>query len=284
MISVIVPLYKGNKYIPQLQKNLKLANDNFKRQCNDTIEVIFVNDYPEENVFYDQNVNYNVQLIRHCKNQGIHAARVTGLKYSSGSYILFLDQDDYIDVNYFVVLFNGIRDNDIIICNGYRDYEEHKELLYKRSLAHKLVMFNKVYIYGTDMIFSPGQCLIKKTAIPSIWKENILNISGCDDFFLWILMFKSGCKFCISKSKLYFHRENKYNYSGSSERMNLSFRQMVDIIDQLNIIKKEYINALNIRYDIKTVKSYNKKKLIKILICNPKVLFFTILYKICGYR
>lgn len=46
-----------------------------------------------------------------------------------------------------------------------------------------------MYLYGTDMIFSPGQCLIRKAVIPRDWCKRRLTVNGCDDFLLWLLMF-----------------------------------------------------------------------------------------------
>lgn len=59
-----------------------------------------MNDSPEveiETIYYKGWVWYKV--IKHKKNSGIHQARVTGLSYCTGDYVLFLDQDDVLKDN-----------------------------------------------------------------------------------------------------------------------------------------------------------------------------------------
>ncbi len=51
------------------------------------------------------------------------------------------------------------------------------------------------YIFGHNRIVSPGHCMIKKTSIPIEWKQNIMEVNGSDDLFLWILMFSKGSIF-----------------------------------------------------------------------------------------
>lgn len=43
-------------------------------------------------------------------------------------------------------------------------------------------------------ITSPGHCLIRKTSIPQLWKENILKNNGSDDLLLWLLMLEENKK------------------------------------------------------------------------------------------
>ena len=98
-ISVIVPYYKGNKYLDTLKMSLDAACSNYP----DEVEVVLVNDSPNDQVIYKniKSDKYDLVLVNHSQNQGIHQARVTGLDKSSGEYILFLDQDDKINEKFF---------------------------------------------------------------------------------------------------------------------------------------------------------------------------------------
>lgn len=93
LISVIVPVYNGEKYIDKcLQSILAQTYTNY--------EVIIVNDGSTDKsreilVEYEKN-NENIHLINK-ENQGSSYARKMGLSMSKGKYIAFVDIDDWIE-------------------------------------------------------------------------------------------------------------------------------------------------------------------------------------------
>ena len=109
-VSIITPLYKGTDYIPGLmamiRKNAELlpAAQKGKNVPKAELEFILVNDSPADGLLKEEELirNYvpdqafELTAVNHTENQGIHAARLTGLSKAQGEYILFLDQDDAI--------------------------------------------------------------------------------------------------------------------------------------------------------------------------------------------
>ena len=91
-VSVIIPIYKGNGYIESL---LNKIEKNYQESQKE-IEVIFVNDYPDEEIIVGSQHDFPIRIINNEMNQGIHQTRINGLKKAIGKYILFLDQDDEI--------------------------------------------------------------------------------------------------------------------------------------------------------------------------------------------
>jgi glycosyltransferase involved in cell wall biosynthesis len=93
-VSVIIPTYKRPKY-------LRRAIDSVLSQSYKNIELIVVDDnnsgdkyrIETENLMNDYN-DKRIQYIKHEKNKNGSAARNTGIKYSQGEYIAFLDDDD----------------------------------------------------------------------------------------------------------------------------------------------------------------------------------------------
>jgi glycosyltransferase involved in cell wall biosynthesis len=87
-VSVIIPLYNGEKYINQ-------AIESVLEQTYTNYEIIVVDDGSTDNSkqilspYFDK-IKYIYQ-----KNQGVAAARNKGLEIATGDYIAFLDQDDY---------------------------------------------------------------------------------------------------------------------------------------------------------------------------------------------
>ncbi len=163
-ISVIVPLYKGKKYIDHIITNIQ-KNKIHLYKCK--IELIFVNDDPSENIDVQtqKNQGIDIKLITNLNNIGIHASRVKGVKAASGDYILFLDQDDeiseyFLKVNYEALL--KASDRPFTICNGVIEHLNYKRPIYTNRVMQ--LMAQKVIFYALfdNRIMSPGQCLIKK--------------------------------------------------------------------------------------------------------------------------
>ena len=97
IVSVIVPVFKGNSYIPKiihmLEENWETVNQVEKIEVN----AVFVNDYPEKTLEIEgRKGKISWSIIENEQNFGIHYSRVRGYLNSKGDYILFLDQDDEI--------------------------------------------------------------------------------------------------------------------------------------------------------------------------------------------
>lgn len=229
-ISVIVPLYRGKKYIPaivdMLQKNLEK-----NREVID-LELILVNDFPDEtiqNTSWKTKKEIDIKLICNQKNQGIHYSRICGLEQASGEYVLFLDQDDKIADNYFISQLGNIGENDVVVANGFAEYAEYDKLLYRFGFMQQTVKYIWFYTKFDCRIISPGQCLIKREVIPDIWKTRVMKKNGADDYFLWLILLSRKCKFAINREKLYRHIYTSVNFSSEKEKMVQSVREMLDI-------------------------------------------------------
>lgn len=88
-VSVIIPTYERPSF-------LRDAIETVLEQTYDDIEIIVVDDGSSEPYAKKFVSNYSeaVTCICHDENQGLSAARNTGIKESSGEYVAFLDDDD----------------------------------------------------------------------------------------------------------------------------------------------------------------------------------------------
>ncbi|MBQ3035419.1 MAG: glycosyltransferase, partial [Lachnospiraceae bacterium] len=97
LITIIVPVYNGEKYI---QKCL----DSILQQTYDNYEILIVNDGSTDETLkiatqYEQKYE-NIRIVTK-ENQGLPQARKTGVENANGSYIGFVDVDDWIDPDMF---------------------------------------------------------------------------------------------------------------------------------------------------------------------------------------
>ncbi|MDD3184932.1 MAG: glycosyltransferase [Anaerostipes sp.] len=92
-VSVIIPVYNTEKYLQQCVANVL-------NQTYEDLEILLIDDGSTDGsgMLCDKlhENDHRIQVI-HKKNGGLSHARNTGIKSSSGEYILFLDSDDYWD-------------------------------------------------------------------------------------------------------------------------------------------------------------------------------------------
>lgn len=96
-ISVIIPLYNGEKYIKRCYESI--INQDFDKE----VEIIFVDDGSSDNSLKILNElkknNPKITVISQ-QNKNVGGARNTGLKIAKGKYVSFIDIDDFISSDF----------------------------------------------------------------------------------------------------------------------------------------------------------------------------------------
>lgn len=217
-ISFIVPLYKGKKYISDICHMIAKNQENTQEF---KLELLIVNDDPE-NVVTQLDIpiyELDVKIINHIERVGIHGSRLDGLNAADGTYVVFLDQDDQIADDYIKCQMHVIGDYDAVICNGYMTDREYDGPIYPKFGAIEVCMDEWMYMVCDNRVISPGQAVIKKSAIPECWRKHLLKQNGVDDYFLWISMFESGARFQVNDTHLFTHTFNGKNLSSNNDQM-----------------------------------------------------------------
>ena len=100
LISIIVPVYNMDKY-------LKRCLDSICQSTYENLEIICINDGSTDNSasILDHYAKLDPRiLVIHQINSGVSSARNTGLKAVTGSYVAFVDSDDWVHKQYFEAL------------------------------------------------------------------------------------------------------------------------------------------------------------------------------------
>lgn len=165
IISVIVPVYNVQDYVSRCIKSI--LEQSFKN-----FEVILVNDGSTDNSLKIcqeyENKDKRVKLLSQ-PNQGLSAARNTGLEIADGYFICFVDSDDFIEKDYLKLLLENIKstDSDISMCEYFLTDEKGEKIsiekfnepegiailsgketfkyFYKGNYAPNVVAWNKLY-------------------------------------------------------------------------------------------------------------------------------------------
>lgn len=112
--SVIVPFYNVEKYIEQCLESIQ-------GQTFSDIEIICVDDCGEDNsskiVKRLAKEDKRIKIVKHSKNKGLGAARNTGMKYAKGEYVLFVDSDDWLNINMLQILYDKIQETNMDVIS-----------------------------------------------------------------------------------------------------------------------------------------------------------------------
>ena len=220
-VSVIVPLYKGEKYVKKQINQVVVA----AKQAEIKVELILVNDDPTSRLPYISKEDISIIILETRKNTGIQSARIRGLSVAKGEYIHFLDQDDEIEPDYYRSQLAHIGNSNAVYCRCYNG--DRQTYNYDRVFE---TAFDKEHIFNVCPVISPGQVLIRRNSMPAFWEEHILKNIGSDDYFLWLCMVADGCSFVANQEILYTHIRNGENYSADILRTRKSDDEMIDLL------------------------------------------------------
>ncbi len=170
LISIIIPVYNGERYIDGLMRQLSLSAE------DSDIELIFVDDgsrdrSPEILRAYEDG---NRIITLRQENRGVSAARNTGLRRAQGEYIGFIDVDDVVPAGYLPAIRRLLADNceaDLIYFRAGRIREteignktkENCSDIPRAALIEQEVLLNRVLYNPTE--FGVYNLLVKNTLI-----------------------------------------------------------------------------------------------------------------------
>jgi glycosyltransferase involved in cell wall biosynthesis len=144
IISIVVPIYKVEDYIDKCINSL--INQTYKN-----IEIILVDDgspdrCPEICDNYAKEDN-RIKVF-HKKNGGLSDARNAGLKLAEGKYILFVDSDDYIELDTCKRFIDIIGNNkpDIVVGNARRIENGSIKAMQHKFITHTKVVTGMQYL------------------------------------------------------------------------------------------------------------------------------------------
>lgn len=238
-ISVIVPIYNVEKYLQECLDSI--INQTFK-----DIEIICVNDGSTDssleilNKYAEQ--DQRIKIINQ-NNQGLSAARNTGIKYANGEYISFIDSDDYIDTSLYETLVKYLPAE--MICFNAKAFGDNfipekmqKNLICKINGLEKISdkSIFKTNVYAWNKLF--------KTEI--IKKYNLEFPKGLyfEDFvFLWDYMLKIKTAYYLKNDKaFYYYRQRPTSIMSTCNNKSIdhlyAWHNLYERLKQQNILKK----------------------------------------------
>ncbi|MBU3159854.1 glycosyltransferase [Clostridium frigoris] len=144
VISIIVPVYKVEKYLDRCVQSL------INQTCKN-IEIILVDDGSTDNCpdICDGYVERDTRIkVIHKTNGGLSDARNAGIREATGEYILFVDSDDYINLDTCEQFVLTIDDNvpDIVVGNAKSIENKNTSNIQHNFIASRKVVTGKQYL------------------------------------------------------------------------------------------------------------------------------------------
>lgn len=114
-VSIIVPVYNSEKYLSK-------CLDSLVNQTLEDMEIIVIDDKSQDkskeiiNEYYAKQTKKIVPIFFE-KNKGQGYARNVGIDRANGEYIIFVDSDDYVDLEMCEILYNKAKEKNFdIVC------------------------------------------------------------------------------------------------------------------------------------------------------------------------
>ena len=222
-ISIIVPIYNASKY-------LKKCLDSLVNQTKKELEFILINDGSTDD---SESIikSYNDSRIKYFKrsNHGIGKTRNFGISKSTGKYIMFLDSDDYLEVNACEVLYKKIDKEmlDLVVCDFYRVVNDSKIIEKIASFKNTSLKDNPNLLLNVNL--APWNKIYRSDLIKNNNIKFIEDLKYEDAPFVALSLLKSKKIGKVDKPLIYYTIHEKSETTVRDERI-FDIIKIVDII------------------------------------------------------
>jgi len=229
-ISIILPAYNSEKYIDKCIESVF-------RQEEKHFELIIINDGSTDGTYEIcqkwKNKDKRIILINQ-ENMGQGSARNEGIKVATGSYLIFVDSDDYLEPGALKLLYPYIySDKDIIMYNYYLKPNDSLEK-YKFEISINFSSKSEILIDSTTYLWDK---MFKRT----FFAENmeLKNFYG-EDLAACAYLIAITDKIDLLSEAIYTHTEGMENLTSNTEKL----IEIVESLNQMTILfsKKGILN------------------------------------------
>ncbi|MBQ6995529.1 MAG: glycosyltransferase [Lachnospiraceae bacterium] len=247
LISVIVPVYKVEKYLNRCVESLR-------KQTYNNLEIILVDDGSPDScpMMCDGYAQEDERIkVIHQSNSGLSGARNSGLEIATGDYIGFVDSDDYVSDKMYEMLLTEMmkRDADIAICRYTRFSGELAASDDEQSISNikemkKMDALDNLYGADGEVYTVAWNKLYRRTVLADI-RYPVGKINE-DEFTTYKIMCNASKVILLEKALYYyFYNENSITtnenylanrdiYEAYEARLNFFQQRGIEGLEQKN--------------------------------------------------
>lgn len=247
IISVIVPVYKVEKYLERCVSSLI-------NQSLEDMEIILVDDgSPDQSGALCERLQEKDEriLVIHKKNGGLSSARNAGMKVARGKYIGFVDSDDDVELDMFQVMVAvaELNNADFVMSDYIRVTQEGNSTLISTNLKSgsylKEDIVKNIYpslIMGENIDYGPilsvWRCIYNRAFLA---KNNIMfaeDVKWSEDN-----LFSAMVSYCANRF-VYLKEKGLYHYYQNPGTITTSYREGAwDVYKRMNEYMVEYFET-----------------------------------------
>lgn len=201
MLSIIVPVYNGEKY-------LKRCLNSIQNQTYKDFEAIIIDDGSTDGSgrICDQiSMNDPRFHIIYQKHAGVAAARNSGLSQAQGEYIAFIDSDDYVDPNYLEILMRGMDHPkvDISYCAAQNE-DENQNIIPNKEVINDVIFAASDYEWNGPLQHPiVWGAIFRRKTIEGINFD--IRFSVAEDSLFFAQSLKRAKMLCFKHDKVYHY-------------------------------------------------------------------------------
>ncbi|MDB7988600.1 glycosyltransferase [Faecalicoccus pleomorphus] len=246
-LSIIVPVYQVEAHIDECITSI--LDQTFR-----DFELILVDDgsldrCPAICDVYAQ--KYSRIRVIHQKNQGLSAARNTGLQAARGDYIGFVDSDDFIEASMYEKLLDNLEREkaDISVCGRYKVWgdkkiQEQKSNVYKvMDSAQALALMNTNVLGYFDV--AAWDKIYKRSCFKGIeFPEGKL----CEDWFVMYKLFFNAHRIVYDSIPLYNYRQRTGSITHGKKVNTMSLAASLEVLNFVRTQQPRYVREAQFAY------------------------------------
>ena len=246
-LSIIVPVYQVEAHIDECITSI--LDQTFR-----DFELILVDDgsldrCPAICDAYAQK-DSRIRVI-HQKNQGLSAARNTGLQAARGDYIGFVDSDDFIEASMYEKLLDNLEREkaDISVCGRYKVWgdkkiQEQKSNVYKvMDSAQALALMNTNVLGYFDV--AAWDKIYKRSCFKGIeFPEGKL----CEDWFVMYKLFFNARRIVYDSIPLYNYRQRTGSITHGKKVNTMSLVASLEVLNFVRTQQPQYVREAQFAY------------------------------------
>ena len=252
--SVIIPVYNS-------EKTLKRCLDSLLGQRREDVEVILINDGSSDRsgeiIRAYSNKYPNIRTVTQ-ENSGVSAARNRGLDEAAGTYITFVDSDDYVSDDYFRVMDEAVEKENsdlIVFAKDIAGQGIDERDLYKKMCSAESMQEKRKILLSSRIIFQPPYKRFKREIIEKRHLRFIKDMYVGEDFnfcFAYMLECKS---IRIKYRKIYFIDVSENNSLSRKYRSDIDTQLQWEIKEAAKTLKNSRL-SIDEKKDLLTVLDY----------------------------
>jgi len=225
LVSIVIPVYNVEQYLRQ-------CLDSVVHQTYDNLEIVCVNDgSPDNSIDILREYERKDQRVKvvDIENQGLSEARNVGTANCNGDFLLYIDSDDWIDLETVESSLRAVQehDSDLVLWNYIKEYDGYSRpvlVFHEKSVFEEegfVQLYQRLVGLTGEQLRHPEQCDSISTAWGKLYRLSVIRdnnikfvntrIIGTEDLLFNAEVFK----YCSSAVALP-ERFNHYRKSNAS--------------------------------------------------------------------